>query len=175
MQGTNLEQAFRNAFDEFADELFRHALYRLSDREKALDLVQDTFVRAWEYARTGTEIENLRAFLYRTMRNLIIDEYRRKKAVSLDAMAEEEGATPLPSDEDALGAAVDRLDAERALALVSTLPEQHAEVVLLRFMDGLSIPEIADRIGASENLVSVRIHRALKTLHDRFDDPTFTP
>src|SRR4051812_4820943 len=93
MRGQNLEQSFRSAFDDYADELFRHALYRLSDRDKALDAVQDTFLRALDAARAGPDIENLRAFLYRTLRNLIIDEYRRKKALSLDEMEEEEGSS----------------------------------------------------------------------------------
>jgi RNA polymerase sigma-70 factor (ECF subfamily) len=163
--------AFRTAFDDYADELFRHALYRLSDREKAVDAVQDTFLRAWDYVRTGAPIGNMRAFLYRTLRNLIIDEYRRKKAVSLDAIEEAgEGGAMLASDEDALERAVARLDGERALALVSELPDPYAEVILLRYVDGLAIGEIAERVEVSENLVSVRLHRALKMLHDRFSE-----
>jgi RNA polymerase sigma-70 factor (ECF subfamily) len=164
--------AFKAAFDDYADELFRHALYRLSDREKAVDAVQDAFLRAWDYVRTGAPIVNMRAFLYRTLRNLIIDEYRRKKSVSLDAIedAGEGGALPIASDEDAIERAIARLDGARALSLVSELPDPYAEVILLRYVDGLAIGEIAERVEASENLVSVRLHRGLKMLHDRFSE-----
>lgn len=177
MQEQNLIRSFETAFAEYADELFRHAFYRLSDREKAVDAVQDTYLRAWAYASkhadaNDADISNIRAFLYRTLRNLIIDEYRRKKAVSLDAIEEEEGATVLASDEDALLAATERLDGAQALAEVSVLPDQYAEVLLLRFVDGLSIGEIAGRIDTSENLVSVRLHRALRALHARLAPET---
>ena len=41
------EKQFTAAFEQYADELFRHATLRLSDRERALDLTQETFLRAW--------------------------------------------------------------------------------------------------------------------------------
>src|SRR5580693_6960055 len=104
--------AFKNAFETYGDELFRHAFMRVSDREKALDLVQECFMRSMDYARKGGDIREMRPFLYRTLRHLIIDEYRRHKAVSLEAMAESGERDPedyLPQDEsNTLEAAVER-------------------------------------------------------------------
>jgi RNA polymerase sigma-70 factor (ECF subfamily) len=164
MKGRN--EAFERAFSDYGDELFRHAFFRLSDREKAVDVVQETFLRAYGYAKTK-EIGDLRSFLYRTLRNLIIDEYRRKKTASLDAMLEEESASDaiLPVDEtNTLHAAADRLDAADALKRVSELPPDYSEIILLRFVDGLTPKEMGVRLGISENLASVRVHRALHAL-----------
>jgi RNA polymerase sigma factor (sigma-70 family) len=169
MQETNIEQIFREGFESYSDELFRHAFFRVSDREKAVEMVQDTYLKAWEYVRKGEHIRELRPFLYRTLRHLIIDEYRRKKSVSLDAMLENEERSndALMSDEvDALSSAIDRLDGAQALARVADLPPHYSEVILLRFVEGLSPGEIATRIDISENLVAVRIHRALKALKE---------
>jgi RNA polymerase sigma-70 factor (ECF subfamily) len=162
----DLDTAFTAAFDSYADELMRHAYYRLSDRDKALELTQECFLRAWDYARTGKDIKDIRAFLYRTLRNLIIDEYRRKKPSSLDAILEDENVSDaiLADERDELAAAVDRLDGARALSLLPELPAAYAEVLLLRFVEGLAPSEIAARLEVSENVVSVRIHRALKAL-----------
>jgi RNA polymerase sigma-70 factor (ECF subfamily) len=169
------EKAFEDAFESYADELFRHAYFRLSDREKAVDLVQDTYVKAYAYAK-DTDITDMRAFLYRTLRNLIIDEYRRKKPVSLDAMAEEsEDASAeafLPADlTNTVEAATERLDARAALSAVSELSPAYAEAILLRFVDGLTPAEMAKRLLISENLASVRVHRALAALREHLSRP----
>lgn len=165
----DLQKQFTEAFEAYSDELFRHASLRLKDRDRALELSQECFVRAWEYAQKGEEIRELRPFLYRTLRHLIIDEYRRKKSVSLEALVlNDEGGdveTLLPSDEsNTLEAAVERFDGVRALAALQQLPDTYRETLMLRYIDGLSPREIGDIVGETENAVSVRIHRGLKKL-----------
>src|SRR5690349_5532506 len=81
-----LQKEFEAAFEAYNDELFRHASMRVKDRDRALELTQECFLKVWEYAQKGEQIRDLRPFLYRTLRHLIIDEYRRKKSVSLEAM-----------------------------------------------------------------------------------------
>ncbi len=168
------ERTFKDAFERYGDELFRHAFFRLSDREKAVDAVQDTFLRAFAYTRSD-DIHDMRAFLYRTLRHIIIDEYRRKKSYSLDALIEDEDVNSealLPTDEtNTVEAAVERLDAKAVLKMLPELPPHYAEVLTLRYVDGLSPKEISERIDVSENLASVRIHRALKALKTLFDTP----
>ena len=69
------ETAYREAFETLADPLFRHAFFRLSDRERAYDLVQEAFLKTWDHLVAGGEVRHFRSFLYRTLNNLIIDEY----------------------------------------------------------------------------------------------------
>ncbi len=166
--------AFGDAFEAYSDELFRHALMRLSDREKALELTQECFLRCMEYARKGGHIEQMRPFLYRTLKHLIIDEYRRHKASSLEQMAakdERELDDYLPSDEsNTLEAAVERHEGARALAALKRLPEPYREALSLRYVEGLSIGEIASMVGERENAVSVRLHRGLKKLRQILEE-----
>ncbi|KND51371.1 MAG: RNA polymerase sigma factor [Parcubacteria bacterium C7867-001] len=163
------EKQLTEAFDRHADELFRHASLRLSNRDRARDLTQDAFMKTWEYLERGGEIRELRAFLFRTLKNLIIDEYRRSKSESLEALVDtDEGETIdalIPPDEtNTVESAIARLDGERALALVSELPDPYREAILLRYVDGFSPKEIANVTELTENIVSVRIHRGLKKL-----------
>lgn len=165
----DMEQLFREAFDRHSDELFRHASMRLPDRDKALELTQECFLRAWQYASRGEEIREIRPFLFRTLRHLIIDEYRKHKSYSLDEMLEDdEGGQMeknLPRDDtNTLEAAMDRFDGKRAVSAIQMLPDLYREVIVLRYVQSLSIPEIAEMIGESDNVVSVRIHRGLKKL-----------
>lgn len=167
------EARFLKAFDEYNDALFRHALYRLSDRERAIEIVHDTFTKVWGYIRNGHEIDSYRPFLYKILNNLVIDEYRRRKEVSLDQILDEEGGSEGKFEELSQGSIEEltfSLDAKQAAELIKELPETYREVVVLRFIDGLGPREISDLVEESENVVSVRIHRGLKVLRKMIDE-----
>ena len=166
----DMEQAFRDAFEKHSDELFRHAALRISDRDRALELTQECFLRSWQYVQRGEEIREMRPFLFRTLRHLIIDEYRKAKSFSLDEMMEnDEGGVieaALPRDDtNTLEAAINRFDSSRAVGAIRKLPELYREVLTMRYVEDLSLKEIAALLGESENVVSVRVHRGLKKLH----------
>lgn len=145
---------------------------RLSDRERALEITQETFLKAWNHIskKDAEEIHQWRSFLYRILNNLIIDEYRKHKAQSLDAMlANEETSVSveaelLRDETNELEAAMVRFDGGQAIAALEKLGEQHKTVLMLRYVEGLSPREIAESLGESENTVSVRIHRGIKKL-----------
>lgn len=157
----NLEEEFLEAYDAYADAIFRHCYYRLFDRERAKDVMQDTFVRTWEYMQKGEKVDNIRALLYRVANNLIIDFVRKKKETSLDAM-QEEGFDPA-TDED-MSHIADRLDGGQAIEALKQLDDTHREVLVLRYVNGLQPAEIAEITGETANTVSVRIHRGLGKL-----------
>lgn len=166
----NPSREFGEAYERYSDELFRHCALRLKDRERALEITQETFVRVWQYIQRGDEVRELRPFLYRTLKNMIIDEYRKHKPVSLEGMMSEESESiehMLPTDEtNTLESAVTRFDGKLALEKLAELPENYKEVLLMRYVEGYTLKEIADEVGETENAVSVRIHRGLKKLKD---------
>ncbi len=164
------EDRFLKAFDEFSDALFRHAVYRLSDRERAVEIVHDTFTKVWGYLRNGHEIDSYKSFLYKVINNLIIDEYRRRKETSLDAILAEDGMDEGKFAElhgGGLEEITFSLDAKQALELLAQLPVVYREVITLRYVDGLGPKEISELIEETENVVSVRLHRALRLLKER--------
>ena len=165
--GGDHEARFLTAFDEYNDALFRHAYFRLSDREKAIDVVHDTYTKVWSYIRGGYEVDNFRPFLYKVLNNLIIDEYRKRKEQSLDAMLEAEGVDE-GSFDDLSASTVEVLaatiDGRKAFEVLLTLPDEYREVIVYRFVDQLGPKEISELIEETENTVSVRIHRGLKLL-----------
>ncbi len=152
------EGEFLSAYDAYADEIFRYLYFRLPDREIAKDLAQETFLRAWKSIAEGADFYNMRAFLYRVARNLAVDFYRKKKEERLDDMREGgfEPSADAPQK--------DFLEAEAVRKLLLSLEEKQRDAVTLRFLNELSVGEIARITGATETLVSVRIHRGLKKL-----------
>lgn len=151
------KDAFLEVYDAHSDGLFRYALYKTSNRELALDLTQDSFTKVWEYLQDGKDIDNLKAFLYRTLSNMIIDSYRKKKSESLDKLMED----GFDHGHDERGDFEDALMGESLWRHVNTLEDKYKEVITLRYMNDLSIKEIAQTLNESENNISVRIHRAL--------------
>lgn len=161
-------EGFAKLYGAHSDEIFRFALYKLSDREKAKDVVQDTFVRAWAHVSgEGAVLENARAFLFKIARNLIIDSYRRAKHLSIDALEEIihfDISDNLQSRDDMHNA----VDMSIALEALNVLDVDDRDIIVMRYVDGLSVKEIAEVTGQRENTVSVRIHRALKDMQDHF-------
>ena len=154
------EKSFLDLYESCSDAVFRHCYYRVHDRELAKDLAQEAFMRVWNALRQGTQIDNQKAFLFRTANNLIIDHYRKKKESSLDVLAED-GFDPAGDDHEHVA---DAALAREALEAVHELDESYRTIILMRYVSDLSIGEIAEAIGESENVVSVRIHRAIKKL-----------
>ncbi|HUO50558.1 MAG TPA: RNA polymerase sigma factor [Candidatus Paceibacterota bacterium] len=156
-----LEIDFLAAYDQHADALFRHCLLRVRDRELATDIVQETFSRAWHYLSEGKKIDYVRAFLYRVANNLIVDMSRKKRTSSLDAMMEDDGFEP--RDEMAKDPA-EIPQTREAIALLRSLDEIYRTAITMRYLDEMSPKEIAETLGVSENVVSVRIHRGIAQL-----------
>jgi RNA polymerase sigma-70 factor (ECF subfamily) len=166
------EERFLKAFEEYSDALFRHAFLRISDREKAIDIVHDTFTKVWSYVRAGHDIEAFRPFLYKVLNNLIIDEYRKTKETSLDALFEKEGIDEGSFDDltsNTVESLAAILDGKQVFAMLDELPDTYREVIILRFVDELGPKEISNLIEESENVVSVRLHRALRLLRERIE------
>ena len=85
-----MESIFNALFSAESDAIFRFCMIHVSDREQALDITQETFLRLWKKIQERTKIENARAFLYKVSHNMIIDWYRKKKAVPLKSYGDED-------------------------------------------------------------------------------------
>ncbi len=155
------EELFLAAYEEYADALLRHCMLRVRDRELAKDIVQEAYSKTWVYMSEGKEIEYLRAFLYRVANNLIIDWARKKKSSSLDTLMEDDGFEPV--DENVKDFA-DVPAAREALKLLGELDVMYRTAITMRYLDEMSPREIAEALGVSENVVSVRIHRGIEKL-----------
>jgi len=169
----NHEERFLKAFEEYNGALFRHAFLRISDRERAVDVVHDTFTKVWAYVRNGHEIDQFRPFLYKVLNNLIIDEYRKAKEASLDAILAVEGVDEGSFDElseSTVESLAATLDGKKAFEMLHTMPDTYKEVIILKFVDGLGPKEIAGLLEESENVVSVRLHRGLKVLRQMIEE-----
>ncbi len=164
----DISQKFEKIYSEESDSIFRFCLVRVSNREQALDITQETFLRFWKNLGESKEILNCRAFLFKIANNLIIDWYRKKKSFSLDQMIGE-GENPkydVP-DEKAQDSILDGAEGRYLLGQIDKLDETHKDPVYLRFVEGLSPGEIGEILNISPNAASVRVNRGLTELRKK--------
>lgn len=168
MAEEELKIMFSDAYDQFSDAIFRHCYFRVFDRELAKNFMQETFLKTWQYLADGKTIDNVRAFLYRTATNLIIDGSRKKKEESLDQL-QESGFEPSFDPEHSFQA---HTDVELLKKYLEQLSPSDREIILMRYLDDMSPQEISDTLHESANVVSVRINRALKKLRTLLNTPS---
>lgn len=154
-----LEYLMEN-YNELIDQIFRFVYLKTSNREIAQDLTSECFLSTVRYLKEN-EVQNLRAFLFKTARNKVIDYYRQKNRViySDEMVLANEGV----SGKDDI---VNRQDAKMIVEKIKLLKDDDREVLTLRYIEDLDIKEIADIMGKNQMAIRVQIFRALKKAKD---------
>lgn len=136
------------------------AFFKMRDRALSEDLVQDTFMKTWNYLVKGGRIEIMKAFLYHILNHLIVDEYRKHKTTSLDALSEK-GFEPSAGHS---GHLFNILDGKAALILIQRLPEKYQKAMKMKYVQDLSLKEMSLITGQTKNALAVQLHRGLEKL-----------
>lgn len=154
-----------SAFERYGERLAEYAARILGDRERAADVVQETFLRLCNEDRADIE-PKLVQWLYTVCRSRALDIKRKEKRMILlqqNHMNERAGAEPQPH------AALEKRESSgEMLRWLERLPENQGEVLRLRFQHELSYKQIAEVTGLSVSNVGFLIHTGLKGLRARF-------
>lgn len=137
------------------------AARQLTGEEAASDLVQETYLRAWKYFDTFDPGSNCRAWLFRILRNVWADRWRRPRLEMPFGEKEGEAIEPYYDWEGEFLERQWSADVERALG---ELPAEYRWAVLLADVEELSYKEIADVLGCPIGTVMSRINRGRRTL-----------
>lgn len=147
-------------YENYEKMLLNRSFSKVSNKELSDDLVQTTFLKTWEYLLKEGKIDHMKGFLFHILNNLIIDEYRKKKTLSLDALTEA-GFQIVIDDSERL---FNMIDGKTAMLLIPLLTDKYRRVVSMRYEKNLSIKEIALATKQSNNTVVVQIHRGVGKL-----------
>ncbi len=163
-------EVFRKVYEENARSLYNLALRLVGDTGRAEEIVQETFLRAWDRAETFREGARVGTWLYRITMNLSYDYLRARRyrvAVSLETpVGGEEGeAEPLsqrlPGALPPPPAEASRHEVRDAVrALVESLPERERTVLVLRHWHGMTFERIAASMGLTSRTVQNCLRRA---------------
>jgi len=158
-------EKFRTLYEQNRTSVFRY-IFSLTGgpQEDVEDLTADTFLRAWKARHTFEGADGSSAgWLIQIAKRLVIDRYRRDTVQNkqLDAYFPEMDPSP---EQAAIAGEEGRL----LLSLLSELPDEAREIIVLRYILGWRVADIAVHLGATENYVSVNIHRTLTRLQDKW-------
>lgn len=146
------------------DRLYRYLVAMIGDEDVAEELLQETFAALVDaFHRRRERPDDVAAYCFGVARNLV-RRHRRRAAGPVTSSAELPDVTDgRPTAEHDVAV---RQELERALAALDMLEDAAREVVVLRFVEDLSLAEIADRTALPIGTVKSHIHRARRVLRD---------
>jgi RNA polymerase sigma-70 factor, ECF subfamily len=150
-------RAFDAIYYRYRDWVARLALRVTGNQDDALDVLQETFAYVFRKFPGFRLTASMTTFLYPVVKNLSIAA-RRKRTRMASTDAVETPDPPAPTETDPTR---ERCELE---AVMAGLPESQREVLLMRFVDGMSLQEIADALAIPDGTVKSRIHNAIATL-----------
>lgn len=145
--------------DEQYDKVYRYCYFRVKNQHLAEDITQETFLRFFEsssYRDTGRPL----AYLYTVARNLCIDEFRKVHTEELKEEIVQNGF------EDAV---VEKENLQQAMAMLS---KEEQELILLRYVNEVSLADISKMYGKSRFALYREISKITSKLERRISDGT---
>ncbi len=162
-------EAFQELVAKYHRKVFQVVLGILNHREDALEIAQETFLRAYKKIKGFRGGSAFYTWLYRIAVNLSIDFQRRQKRNpiefrdSLDDVMEKQEE----SGHDPLHNLQDKEMGKHLLAAIDELTPDHRAVIVMRAVEGLSYKDISRILGCSEGTVMSRLHYARKKLQEK--------
>jgi RNA polymerase sigma-70 factor, ECF subfamily len=156
------QETFAHLYDAYVERIYRYVYFRVADQEQAEDITSQVFLKAWEKLYTYQAGESpFMAWLYRIAHNAVIDHYRTKKvSISLEEVN--------PVEVSYADAVDERLDlqvkSQKLREALQELTEEQQQVLILKFVGGLSTSEIAQQLGKRQGAVRALQMRALQGL-----------
>ncbi len=132
--------------------------------EDARDLVQDVFTQAFQKVGSLEDPAAFPGWILAMARHRAVDHVRRTRRT--EELTDQTEATMDPPP---------RTEAEHALRTLRLLPEAYRETLIMRLVEGMTGPEIAERTGMTPDSVRVNLHRGMKLLREGLGAPSKTP
>ncbi len=162
-------EAFSALYDKYAGMVFNFTLSILKDDCISEDITQSCFALMWSRRATISPDGNLPAWLYVVARNAVFKEVRRQVTASkyLDYLSNNDNADSQENDLTERDTAVIMSEAEAA---IDALPESRRKIYKMRFIEGLTVHEISERLDISPKTVETQIARAKNAIRQRISE-----
>lgn len=151
--------AYGEIYRHFQSKIYRFVYFQVYEREEAVDLTQETFLRVWKaMPEFHTESGTFQSYLYRVAKNLVIDNFRKKRDISLSQIPEMEIRAEFEDEIDR------QLNAKMVISVLNHLSGDEKQIVILRYFEELPFADISRIMDINEGTLRVRIHRILEKL-----------
>lgn len=156
------EDVLGELYDALSPELYRYAYRLVGNVEIAEDLLSETFERFLRALQVGGGPKNhVRAYLYRTLHNLVVDRHRRVEPIFIELKPDQITTSDSNNPEVTVQG---QLEGQEARRLLWQLTHEQRQVILLKFFQGLSNFEVAQVMEKSEGSIKALQHRGVASL-----------
>lgn len=149
---------FEQVYEQFRERIYRYIRHLVSNQELAEDLVQETFTRAYKALPRMHDDLRMTPWLYRIATNACYDALRRRRLITwqaLDTLDHEPASGTGDDPQEGYGGT-----AELVRAALARMPVTYRQALLLREVEGYSLPEIALALGIAPSGVKMYLSRA---------------
>lgn len=158
------KNAFSELYEYYITPIFRFVFFRVRNRLDAEDLTQGIFLKTWNYLPNYKQKKDpFSSWLYAIARNTVIDFWRKKKDWSISELGENTIKEERRPIDDLIEEEGDLRAVKEAIEL---LTDEQQEVIILKFIDGLSNKEISKIIGKREDAIRQLQSRAIRILRE---------
>jgi RNA polymerase sigma factor (sigma-70 family) len=149
-------------YDTYADKIFVAALRMTTDRELAKDALQEVFIEIWNYRNTLGDVMHTQSYLIKVMRSILLKKLKKESQYSPHAVADTLASAEESIEDIIVSSDIDKEKKGRLKIALSNLTNRQKQVLEMRFNEGLSYEQIADKL--SMNYQSVN-NLAFRTIH----------
>lgn len=182
---SNLEKKFSKIYDNLVEKVYRFIFLKVDSKEAAEDLTSQVFLKVWNTLKKENNqfntskrkkkrvkksfnaskpvfrIKNISAYIYQIARSEVADYYKEKQKFKIVSA---ENVQIVDAEADIARLEEKKSDVKELLECIHQLKEDYQNIIIWRYLDGLSYKKIADIMKKPEGTIRVMAHRALKEL-----------
>jgi RNA polymerase sigma-70 factor, ECF subfamily len=165
------KQAFIKAYDMYIDDIYRFVFFKVGNEDETKDITSSVFLKTWDHIQNNNlkDYKTLKSLFYKVARNLVIDHYRKKSTrqndVELDRSAGLKDCLP-DARQDAARQMEIKNDTELVRMKMTELKDEYQEAITLRYINELSIEEMAGIMNKSKGNIRVLVYRSMNALRE---------
>jgi len=164
--------AFEELYDKNINDIYRFIYFKIGKKDEASDLSSLVFLKTWEHIQKNkiSDHQTLRALVYKIARNVVVDYYRNRRPESL-SLDDENNRIEVVDEEYDLEMEIGvKGEYERLMVKVMELKNEYREILIMRFVNDLSLDEISNITGKKKINIRVLLHRAIKALKEMIEE-----
>ena len=155
-------QALGYLYDTYADKLFTSALRMTTDRELAKDCIQEVFIEIWNYRNTLGDVMHSQSYLVKVMRSVLLKKLKKESRITRYVASDTLASSEESMEEMIISSDIDKEKKKKLHIALSNLTSRPKQVLEMRFYEGLTYEQIADKLRMNYQSVN---NLAFRTIH----------
>ncbi len=160
---------FSELYDRYADKIFAKCLGMLKDPTLAEDAAQEIFMKVFLKLASFNHQAKFSTWVYAIAYNYCIDLIRRNKKIQQTLSIDDEKAPQLADSVEISDAEFLEMDMQQLGKALDKIPADDRAILIMKYKDGLSIKELAEMTGKTENAIKMKLKRAKDKVREHYD------